>query len=131
MFYVKMFKDFLTFLGLIKLYNIVSQNLINLYNNHVSKYYLEHTELNNDIETNKKFLKLIKIKLFFDFVLNIHLVDNKAVNVNKNDILYHNYFNDFHMLILFGHLVLVFKKYLSPKTLYLLALDLPFINKSI
>ena len=38
--YVKMFKDFLTFLGVIKLYNIVSKNLINLYNNHVSKYYL-------------------------------------------------------------------------------------------
>ena len=102
MFYLKMFKDFLTILGFIKMYNFIKNNCISFYESHVFKYYLEHTVLNNDVETNKKILKLIKIKLFFDFVLNIHLVDNKAVNVNKNDILYHNYFNDFHMLILFG-----------------------------
>ena len=99
-YYLKMLKDFLTCLGVINLYNFVRQNLIIFYNNHVSKYYIYSEGKEEDIQIKRKILKLIKIKLFFNFILNIHFNGNDELK--SNNITFHNYFNNFHVLILYG-----------------------------
>lgn len=100
MFYLKMFKDFLSILGFIKMYNFIKTNSITFYESHVSKYYIDVECAEKDIQIKRKILKLIKIKLFFDFILNIHFNGNDELK--SNNITFHNYFNNFHVLILYG-----------------------------
>ena len=73
--YVKMFKDFLTFLGLIKLYNIVSQNLINLWQQTI-QFLKEH----NHSFQKKKFRSKYKLKrIFIHFQFQNYCAFNKII----------------------------------------------------
>ena len=85
-------------LGLNRFIYLVKNNFLLFYKDHVSKYYIYSKTIENDVQVKTKILKLIKVKLFLDFILNIHL----NVNNESNNIILHNYFNNFHVLILYG-----------------------------
>ena len=94
------FSNFFFWLGVTNFFSIIKKNVVLFYNDHVSKYYIHVEGIEEDIQIKKKILKLIKIKLFFDFILNIHFNGNDEMK--SNNIIFHNYFNNFHVLILYG-----------------------------